>query len=336
MQAMQLFKPNVVEEMPLQPMELPVPHPAEGQVLLKVQVCGVCRTDLHICEGELTPPRYPIIPGHQVVGMVEMLGEGVEGLEIGQRVGAAWLGQTCGKCAFCLRGEENLCPQARFTGFHHDGGYAEWMVAEAGFVYPLPGELSERQAAPLLCAGIIGYRALHKTGLQPGERLGLYGFGASAHLAIQIARYWECEVFVFTRSRSHQRHAEALGAAWVGTPDQAPPQPLDRAVSFAPAGEIIPLALAALRPGGVLAINAVHASSIPEMPYSLIYGERVLTSVANATRQDGMELLELAVKIPLQPDTVTYPLEDANEALLDLKYSRLNGEAVLEIGAYSR
>lgn len=336
MQAMQLFKPNVVEEMPLQPMELPVPHPAEGQVLLKVQVCGVCRTDLHICEGELTPPRYPIIPGHQVVGMVEMLGEGVEGLEIGQRVGAAWLGQTCGKCAFCLRGEENLCPQARFTGFHHDGGYAEWMVAEAGFVYPLPGELSERQAAPLLCAGIIGYRALRKTGLQPGERLGLYGFGASAHLAIQIARYWECEVFVFTRSRSHQRHAEALGAAWVGTPDQAPPQPLDRAVSFAPAGEIIPLALAALRPGGVLAINAVHASSIPEMPYSLIYGERVLTSVANATRQDGMELLELAVKIPLQPDTVTYPLEDANEALLDLKYSRLNGEAVLEIGAYSR
>lgn len=335
MQAMQLFKPNVVEEMPLQPMELPVPHPAEGQVLLKVQVCGVCRTDLHICEGELTPPRYPIIPGHQVVGMVEMLGEGVEGLEIGQRVGAAWLGQTCGKCAFCLRGEENLCPQARFTGFHHDGGYAEWMVAEAGFVYPLPGELSERQAAPLLCAGIIGYRALRKTGLQPGERLGLYGFGASAHLAIQIARYWECEVFVFTRSRSHQRHAEALGAAWVGTPDQAPPQPLDRAVSFAPAGEIIPLALAALRPGGVLAINAVHASSIPEMPYSLIYGERVLTSVANATRQDGMELLELAVKIPLQPDTVTYPLEDANEALLDLKYSRLNGEAVLEIGAYS-
>lgn len=335
MQAMQLFKPNVVEEMPLQPMELPVPHPAEGQVLLKVQVCGVCRTDLHICEGELTPPRYPIIPGHQVVGMVEMLGEGVEGLEIGQRVGAAWLGQTCGKCAFCLRGEENLCPQARFTGFHHDGGYAEWMVAEAGFVYPLPGELSERQAAPLLCAGIIGYRALRKTGLQPGERLGLYGFGASAHLAIQIARYWECEAFVFTRSRSHQRHAEALGAAWVGTPDQAPPQPLDRAVSFAPAGEIIPLALAALRPGGVLAINAVHASSIPEMPYSLIYGERVLTSVANATRQDGMELLELAVKIPLQPDTVTYPLEDANEALLDLKYSRLNGEAVLEIGAYS-
>ena len=316
-------------------MELPVPHPAEGQVLLKVQVCGVCRTDLHICEGELTPPRYPIIPGHQVVGMVEMLGEGVEGLEIGQRVGAAWLGQTCGKCAFCLRGEENLCPQARFTGFHHDGGYAEWMVAEAGFVYPLPGELSERQAAPLLCAGIIGYRALRKTGLQPGERLGLYGFGASAHLAIQIARYWECEAFVFTRSRSHQRHAEALGAAWVGTPDQAPPQPLDRAVSFAPAGEIIPQALAALRPGGVLAINAVHASSIPEMPYSLIYGERVLTSVANATRQDGMELLELAVKIPLQPDTVTYPLEDANEALLDLKYSRLNGEAVLEIGAYS-
>lgn len=333
MQAMQLLKPAAVEELPLQPVDLPIPQPASGEVLLRVQACGVCRTDLHICEGELTPPHYPLIPGHQVVGMVEMLGEGVEGLEIGQRVGVAWLGWACGKCAFCLRGEENLCPQARFTGFHHNGGYAEWMVAEAGFVYPLPAELSERRAAPLLCAGIIGYRALRKTGLQPGERLGLYGFGASAHLAIQIARYWGCEVFVFTRSRNHQHHAEALGAAWVGTPEQTPPRPLDRAVSFAPAGEIIPLALAAMRPGGVLAINAVHASPIPEMPYDLIYGERVLTSVANATRQDGMELLELAVRIPLQPDTVTYPLEDANEALLDLKYSRLNGEAVLEIGA---
>ena len=335
MQAMQLFKPAPVEELPLQPVDLNVPQPASGQVLLRVQVCGVCRTDLHICEGELTPPHYPIIPGHQVVGIVEMLGEDVQGLEIGQRVGAAWLGKTCGKCAFCMRGEENLCPQARFTGFHFNGGYAEWMVAEAGFVYPLPAELSERQAAPLLCAGIIGYRALRKSGLQPGERLGLYGFGASAHLAIQIARYWGCEVFVFTRSRNHQRHAEALGAAWVGAPDQTPPQPLDRAVSFAPAGEIIPLGLAALRPGGVLAVNAVHASPIPEMSYHLIYGERVLTSVANATHQDGKELLELAVKIPLQPDTVTYPLEDANEALLDLKYSRLNGEAVLEIGTYS-
>jgi len=333
MQAMQLLKPAAVEELPLQPVDLPIPKPASGEVLVRVQACGVCRTDLHICEGELIPPRYPIIPGHQVVGLVEMLGEGVEGLEIGQRVGVAWLGQACGKCAFCLRGEENLCPQARFTGFHTHGGYADWMIADARFVFPLPAGLSERQAAPLLCAGIIGYRALRKAGLQPGERLGLFGFGASAHLAIQIAQFWGCEVFVFTRSRNHQQHAEALGAVWVGRPDETPPQPLDRAVSFAPAGEIVPPALAALRPGGVLAINAVHASPIPELPYDLIYGERVLTSVTNATRRDGLELLDLAVKIPLQPDTVTYPLEDANEALLDLKYSRLNGEAVLEIGS---
>ncbi len=333
MQAMQLKRPSPIEELPLQPVDVPVPHPTQGQVLLRVQACGVCRTDLHICEGDLIPPQFPIVPGHQAVGIVEMLGEGVQTVDIGQRVGVAWLGWACGECAYCLRGEENLCPQARFTGFHVHGGYADWMLADARFVFPLPAELSERQAAPLLCAGIIGYRALRKTGLQPGERLGLYGFGASAHLAIQIARFWDCEVFVFTRSRNHQQHAEALGAAWVGKPDETPPQPLDRAVSFAPAGEIIPLALAALRPGGTLAVNAVHASPIPTMPYDHIYGERVLTSVTNATRQDGLELLDWAVKIPLHADTVTYPLEDANEALLDLKYSRLNGEAVLEIGS---
>ncbi len=333
MQAMQLFEPAPVEDLPLQPVDIAVPHPASGQILLRVQACGVCRTDLHICEGELIPPQYPIVPGHQVVGVVEMLGEGVEGLDIGQRVGVAWLGWACGKCDFCRRGEENLCPQARFTGFHSHGGYADWMTADARFVFPLPPELSERQAAPLLCAGIIGYRALRKTGLQAGERLGLFGFGASAHLAIQIARYWGCEVYVFTRSRNHQQHAEALGATWVGKPDAIPPRPLDRAVSFAPAGEIVPLALAALRPGGVLAINAVHSSPLPSLPYDLIYGERVLTSVTNATRRDGAELLDLAVKIPLHADTVTYPLEEANEALLDLKYSRLNGEAVLEVGS---
>ena len=333
MQAMQLLTPAPVEELPLQPVDLPIPQPARGQALLRVQACGVCRTDLHICEGELIPPRYPVIPGHQAVGTVEMIGEGVEGLDIGQRVGVAWLGWACGECAFCLRGEENLCSQARFTGFHVPGGYAEWMTADARFVFPLPAGLSDRQAAPLLCAGIIGYRALRKTGLQPGERLGLFGFGASAHLAIQIARFWGCEVFVFTRSRNHQQHAEALGAAWVGRPNEAPPVPLDRAVSFAPAGEIVPLALAALRPGGALAINAVHASPIPELPYRLIYGERVLTTVTNATRQDGIELLDLAVKIPLHSDTVIYPLEDANEALVDLKHSRLNGEAVLEVGS---
>lgn len=333
MLAMQLTRPAPVEDLPLQPVDLPIPRPSAGQVLLRVTACGVCRTDLHICEGELSAPRLPLVPGHQVVGVVELTGAGVEQVQVGQRVGAAWLASACGMCAACRRGEENLCPQARFTGLHADGGFAGWMLADAAFLYPLPGELSDRQAAPLLCAGIIGYRALRKAGVQPGERLGLFGFGASAHLAIQIARYWECAVYVFTRSAAHRRHAESLGADWVGTPSEPPPVPLDRAVSFAPAGEIIPLALNALRPGGSLAVNAVHASPIPAMPYQTLYGERSLTSVANATRQDGLELLRLAVEIPLRADVVPYPLDEANEALLDLKHSRLNGEAVLEIGA---
>ncbi|MEN4013746.1 MAG: zinc-dependent alcohol dehydrogenase family protein [Chloroflexota bacterium] len=331
--AMQLSRPAPVEDLPLQPVDLPVPRPSAGQVLLRVTACGVCRTDLHICEGDLTAPRLPLVPGHQAVGVVELTGAGVERVQVGQRVGAAWLASACGACPACRRGEENLCPQARFTGLHAHGGFAEWMLAEADFLYTLPGEISDRQAAPLLCAGIIGYRALRKAGVQPGERLGLFGFGASAHLAIQIARYWECEVCVFTRAAAHRRHAESLGAAWSGSPDEPPPVPLDCAVLFAPAGEIIPLALNALRPGGRLAVNALHASPIPAMPYQTLYGERSLTSVANATRQDGADLLRLAVEIPLRADTSLYPLDEANEALLDLKHSRLNGEAVLEVAA---
>lgn len=333
MRAMRLFTPAPAEDSPLELTHLPLPRPAPGQALLRVLLCGVCRTDLHLVEGEIHPPSLPVTPGHQVVAEVEALGEGVDCLEIGQRVGAAWLGWACGECAFCRGGRQNLCPRARFTGFHYDGGFVEYMLGEANFLLPLPGEISDLQAAPLLCAGIIGYRSLRLAELQPGERLGLFGFGASAHLAIQVARHWSCEVYVFTRSPEHRRHAEQLGAAWTGAAEDQPPQPLDRAVIFAPAGWLVPRALEKLRPGGTLAVNAIHLSPIPEMPYALIYGERTLRSVANATYQDGLDFIKLAVEIPLRASTALYPLEDANEALIDLKHSQLEGEAVLEVGA---
>lgn len=333
MQAMRLFIPAPAEDSPLELTQLPLPRPGPGQALVRVLYCGVCRTDLHLVEGEIHPPSLPVTPGHQVVGEVEALGEGVTGLQIGQRVGAAWLAWACGECDYCLRGQQNLCPRARFTGFHIDGGFGEYLLAEADFLLPLPAEISDLQAAPLLCAGIIGYRSLRQSELQPGERIGLYGFGASAHLAIQVARHWGCEVYVITRSPAHRRQAEELGAAWTGTADDRPPQPLDRAVLFAPAGWLVPRVLAALRPGGVLAVNAIYLSPIPEMPYALLYGERTLRSVANATYQDGLDFLRLAVEIPIQAATALYPLEDANEALIDLKHSRLEGEAVLAIAA---
>lgn len=333
MRAMRLFTPAPAEDSPLELTHLPLPRPAPGQALLRVLLCGVCRTDLHLVEGEIHPPSLPVTPGHQVVAEVEALGEGVDCLEIGQRVGAAWLGWACGECAFCRGGRQNLCPRARFTGFHYDGGFVEYMLGEANFLLPLPGEISDLQAAPLLCAGIIGYRSLRLAELQPVERLGLFGFGASAHLAIQVARHWGCEVYVFTRSPEHRRHAEQLGAAWTGAAEDQPPQPLDRAVIFAPAGWLVPRALEKLRPGGTLAVNAIHLSPIPEMPYALIYGERTLRSVANATYQDGLDFIKLAVEIPLRASTALYPLEDANEALIDLKHSQLEGEAVLEVGA---
>ncbi|MEJ2759240.1 MAG: zinc-dependent alcohol dehydrogenase family protein [Anaerolineales bacterium] len=312
---------------------VPKPKPGTGQVRIKLSHCGVCHTDLHIAEGDIHPPHLPVTPGHQAVGTIDALGEGVKERQIGQRVGVPWLYAACGECDYCQRGMENLCENARFTGFHQDGGFAEYMLAEAAYTLLVPESISSREAAPLLCAGIIGYRSLHKADLQPGERLGLFGFGASAHLAIQVARFWDCEVFVFTRSEEHRRHARELGAAWAGGSEDTPPQQLDRAVTFAPVGKIVPQALAKLRPGGTLAVNAVHMSPIPEMPYELIYGERTLRSVANATYQDGVEFLDLAAKIPIQPTTTLYPLEDANQALVDIKESNLNGEAVLDISS---
>jgi propanol-preferring alcohol dehydrogenase len=319
------------EEAPLKLTQLPVPEPGRGQVRLEVQVCGVCHTDLHTVEGEIHPPTLPITPGHQVVGVVDSLGDGVTNLHEGDRVGVPWLFSADNVCDYCQRGKENLCPQARFTGFHVDGGYADYMLANADYVLPLPNEIENEQAAPLLCAGIIGYRSLKLADLGPGERIGLVGFGASAHLAIQVARHWGCEVYVFTRSKEHRHHARELGAAWVGGAEDEAPEPLDRAVIFAPAGSLVPKILQKLRPAGTLAINAIHMSPIPEIDYQLIYGERTLRSVANATYQDGVEFIQLAVEIPIRSTVNIYPLEEANQALVDLKHSRINGEAVLEI-----
>lgn len=333
MNAMRLFTPGQAEDGRLEAQNLPVPDPGPGQVRLRVLACGVCHTDLHTVEGEIHPPRLPVVPGHQVVGVVDAIGPGVgDRVRPGQRVGVTWLYGACGHCFFCRQGLENLCEQAQFTGFHMDGGYAEFMLARGDYVLPLPDDQPPEQQAPLLCAGIIGYRALRLAGLQPGERLGLVGFGASAHLAIQVARYWSCEVYVFTRAAEHRRHALELGAAWTGGVEDPAPDLLDRAVIFAPSGKLVPTTLEKIRPGGTLAINAVHMSPIPQFSYSLIYGERTLRSVANLTRQDGIEFLELAGKIPVHSDVSLYSLDKANQALVDLKNSRLNGEAVLVVG----
>ncbi len=331
MRAMQLHQYAPVEEKPLKRVDLPMPEPGPGQVRLQVRICGACHTDLHIVEGDIHPPKMPIIPGHQVVGVVDALGDDVTHLEAGDRVGVPWLYDADGVCQYCQAGQENLCPNARFTGFHVDGGFAEYMLAESEYALPLPERLSDEQAAPMLCAGIIGYRSLHQADLQPGERLGLVGFGASAHLAIQVANYWDCDVYVFTRSQEHRRHAQELGAVWVGGADDQAPQQLDRAVIFAPAGHLVPKILGKLRPGGTLAINAIYMSPIPEMPYNVIYGERTLRSVANATYRDGVEFLQLAAEIPIRATVQSYKLEDANQALEDIKHSRINGEAILRI-----
>jgi propanol-preferring alcohol dehydrogenase len=339
MNAVRLYSPSNIETAPLVFEDILIPQPGPGQVRIKVSVCGVCHTDLHIVEGEIHPPHLPLTPGHQVVGVVDAMGEppakkqnDLPVLAIGQRVGVPWLHTACGKCEFCKRGEENLCASAQFTGFHVDGGYAEYMLADTRFVLPLPDTLSDEQAAPLLCAGIVGYRSLKKADIQPGEKVGLFGFGASAHLCIQVLRYWDCPVYVFTRSKAHQDHARQLGAAWAGEAGSGGIRDLDRAVIFAPAGELVPVALEKIRPGGTVTINAIHMSDIPSFPYQTIYGERTLRSVANATYQDGVEFLDMAVKAGIQSTVNIYPLKHANQALLDLKTSKFNGEAVLVVG----
>jgi propanol-preferring alcohol dehydrogenase len=336
MKALRLFSPAPIETKPLRVDDVPVPDPAPGQVRIKVSVCGVCHTDLHTVEGEIHPPRYPVTPGHQVVGIVDSpsppspLPARERGA--GVRVGIPWLHAACGECDYCQRGQENLCPRARFTGFSEDGGYAEYMLADARYVLPLPDEINDEQAAPLLCAGIVGYRALKRAEIQPGERVGLFGFGASAHLCLQVLRHWGCEVHVFTRSKSHQDHAWELGAAWVGAVGEGSSDSLlDRAVIFAPAGELVVRALESVRPGGTVAINAIHMSDIPAFPYSTLWGERTVRSVANATYADGVEFLKLAAEIGIHSTIKTYELNKVNEALDDLKHSRFNGEAVLKV-----
>lgn len=331
MRAMQLSEPQSVFERPLALRELPEIQAEPGVIRVRVRACGVCHTDLHIVEGDLDLPRLPIVPGHQVVGVVDQVGAGVSEFQVGDRVGLPWLRSACGQCHYCQQGLENLCPRITFNGFHADGGFAEYVLAPATYAYHLPAGFEDLQAAPLLCAGVIGYRALRLSGIEPGGRLGLYGFGASAHVSIQVARHWGCHVYVFTRGQDHRRHALDLGAAWVGDArDQAPDQ-LDSAVIYAPAGWIVPEALRALRPGGTVACAGIHMSDIPQMPYELLYGERTLRSVANSTRRDVVDLLRLAAEIPITTDVEVYPLEAANQVLARIKRSEVRGAAVLRI-----
>ncbi len=340
MKTHRLHTPEPIENHPLRAEDIPIPEPGAGQVRIKVSVCGVCHTDLHTVEGDIHPPHLPITPGHQVVGVVDKWGSPLDQTDLGEmsggqrgrvgaRVGIPWLHSACGQCDFCQRGRENLCPDARFTGFHVDGGYGEYMLADSRYLLPIPEGISDEQAAPLLCAGIVGYRALKRAEIKPGERVGLFGFGASAHLMIQVLNYWDCEVAVYTRSAGHQQHARDLGAVWVGEASQNSGAWLDKAVVFAPAGEVAIRALEALRPGGIVSINAIHMSDIPSFPYATLWGERELRSVANATYQDGVEFLALAEKAEIKSTVQIYPVTEVNQALEDMKHSRFNGEAVL-------
>jgi len=326
---MVLDRPAPVETAPLRAVERPPPHVGPGEIRIRVRACGLCHTDLHTVEGDLALPRLPIVPGHQIVGEVEALGAGVTEFKAGDRAGVPWLGGACGLCRDCVRGSENLCEAARFTGFHLDGGYAEGAVAAAAFACPLPASFTDLNAAPLLCAGVIGLRALRRSGLALGERVGLFGFGASAHIAIQVARGWGCEPYVFTRSAGHQRLAEELGAVWVGGPDDRPPRLLHRAVLFAPAGRLVPAALRVLERGGVVSIASIAMDPIPEMPYEILYGEREVRSTTAATRDDARELMRLAAAIPIRTEVEAFPLADANRALRLLKESKIRGAGVL-------
>jgi propanol-preferring alcohol dehydrogenase len=330
MQAMVLRQPAAIQSAPLTLEDRALPEPGVGEVRIRVHVCGICRTDLHVVEGALPPQREAIVPGHQVVGVVDALGSGSSRWSIGNRIGIAWLRSSCGRCARCRRGNENLCAECRFTGYHADGGYAEYAVVHEDFAYALPEAIGDAEAAPLLCAGIIGYRALHRAHIQPGCRLGLYGFGASAHIAIQVARHFGCRIFVMTRAAKHQRLALELGAEWAGPADASPPDQLDSAVLFAPAGRLVPPALAALDRGGTLALAGIYLTEIPPLDYaSHLFYERSMCSVTANTRQDGIELLDLAAKIPIRVHTVPFRLEDANIALQELKHDGFEGAGVL-------
>ncbi|HEV2421443.1 MAG TPA: zinc-dependent alcohol dehydrogenase family protein [Candidatus Acidoferrales bacterium] len=328
MKAAFLTSPKPISERPLTIMEVPRPKLEPGHVLLRVRACGVCRTDLHIVEGELPSQGKQIIPGHQIVGEIV---EGItKELPAGLRVGVSWLGGVDGTCTYCRRGLENLCDKPTFTGYTVNGGYAEFASARADFVFSLPASLDDAHAAPLLCAGIIGFRSLRVAGVQTGERIGLFGFGASAHLAIAVLNAWKCEVYVSTRGESHRKLAAALGAKWVGTEDEKPLVQLDRAVTFAPSGAVVIAALSSLRKGGVVAINAIHLDQMPPFDYDkLLWGERQIRSVANMTRQDARDFLEIASQIGLRPKSTVFPLANANEALAAVKSDSIDGAAVI-------
>lgn len=339
MRAFFLEKPAPVEKRPLRLEETERPVPGPEDVLVEVSACGVCRTDLHVCEGELEPRRRRIVPGHQIVGRVAETGRpGSSNFKTGERVGIAWLHHTCGKCRYCRKGRENLCEQADFTGWTINGGFAEYALAREEFLYRLPEEFSDTAAAPLLCAGIIGYRALRLTGIGPAEkwagaRLGIYGFGAAGHVSIQIARSRGAQVYVATRDRErHQRLAEQLGAVWIGDTFDRPPEKLDAAIVFAPAGEIVPVALEALERGAALVLGGIYMSPIPGFPYEHLYGERVIRSVANNTRRDGREFLAEAARAGVRTHTEIFPFEETGEALIRLKHDAIKGAAVIETG----
>ena len=334
MRAMVLEKPAKIEANPLVLRELPLPSPGPGELLVRVRTCGVCRTDLHVTEGELPPKHAAIVPGHEVVGLVEGTGAGCTRFKPGERVGIAWLRETDGTCKFCRRERENLCPNARFTGWDHDGGYAEFATVREDYAYAIPQAIDDEHAAPLLCAGIIGYRAIKRAAIEPGMTVGLYGFGGSAHLALQVLKHWNCRVYVMSRGGVHRDLAAELGADWIGEAADTPPAPLDAGIMFAPAGELVPPAMRALDRGGVLAIAGIYLSDIPSLQYEReLFYERELRSVTANTRADGDEFLRIAGEIPIKSYTVPMKLEEANLALNMLKHDALRGAAVLHVSA---
>jgi propanol-preferring alcohol dehydrogenase len=330
MKAMLLRRNAPIAEKPLQATEIPAPEPAPGELRVRVSVCALCRTDLHVIEGDLPTRKLPLVPGHQIVGVVDRLGEGATRFRTGDRVGIAWLRHTCGQCGFCESGRQNLCEASSYTGYHADGGYAEHAVVPESFAYAIPDEFDDRQAAPLLCAGIIGYRALERSNLPPGGRLGLFGFGSSAHVVLQIARHRGCEVYAATRGEGHRALARRMGAYWVGDTYDPMPAKLDSAIVFAPAGEIVPVALRAVGKGGTVTLAGIHMTPVPEMEYGPhLFHEKDLRSVEANTIADGEALLAEAASIPLRPEVTEFPLEQANEALIELKNDRIDGTALL-------
>ncbi len=330
MKAMVLYERKPVEEDPLILKEVNNPEPKKGEVRIKVKACGVCRTDLHVVEGELPPVRTPIIPGHEIVGIVDLLGEGVSRFKIGDRIGIAWLRHTCGTCVYCQANQENLCESALFTGYHADGGYAEYAVVPEDYAYPIPEIFSDEEATPLLCAGIVSFHALRRSRIRPGERLGIYGFGSSAHIIMQVALHWGCKVFVATRGKEHKKMAKEMGAVWVGDVYEEFPEKMDSSIIFAPAGELVPHALCSLRKGGTLALAGIYMTSIPSLDYEKhIFYERDLRTVTANTRQDGIDFLKEAAEIPIKPKIIPFPLEEANTVLKTLKGKGLKGTGVL-------